>query len=284
MYKRQVGDRPGQYDDVLGRLLDLPQPLEIADRGRNVFDADAEQGGYRDRKQLGELLQRLDLGDLAFLETVERGAGNAEAVCDLVRAQTGAEAEGLEPIADVVEANGHAGRVSCGMSRRFRRLSPQSLRGIERRDDDVLVAGAAAEIARDRDPYLLLGRVRIVAQEFEQGRQHAWRAEAALQAVVLVESLLQRVQFGGRRGDALDREDLVAVRLHREHQAGARGIPVEQDGAGAAHAVLAAQMRTREAELVPHEIRERHTDLDLFLVALAVDGQRDLALFTHGCL
>src|SRR6266851_7466738 len=43
--------------------------------------------------------------------------------------------------------------------------SPQPFRGVERRDDDVLIAGAAAEIARNRNPDLLLGRVRIVAQE-----------------------------------------------------------------------------------------------------------------------
>ena len=81
--------------------------------------------------------------------------------------------------------------------------------------------------------------------------------------------------------DALDGQDLVAVRLHRQHQAGARGAAVEQDGAGAADAVLAAEMRAGEAELVAQEIGERQAHLDLVLVALAVDRQRDLALLAH---
>src|SRR5690242_2235950 len=82
--------------------------------------------------------------------------------------------------------------------------SLQALRRIERRVDDTLVAGAPAEVARDRDPHLLLGRVRIVAQEFDEGGQHAGRAEAALQAVIVAECLLQRVQLLVVRRDALD--------------------------------------------------------------------------------
>ena len=75
---------------------------------------------------------------------------------------------------------------------------------------------------------------------------------------------------------------LVAVRLHRQHQAGARRAAVEQDGAGAADAVLAAEMGAGQAELVAQEIGERHPHFDLFLVALAVDGQRDFSRLAHG--
>src|ERR1700704_2766339 len=99
--------------------------------------------------------------------------------------------------------------------------------------------------------------------------------------MVLVERLLQWMQLVGRRRDALDGKNLVAVRLHCEHQAGARREPVEQDGAGAADPVLAAEMGAGEAELVTYEIGERHADLDLLLVALAVDRQRDLSGLTH---
>ena len=104
---QQVGDRAGEHDDVLGGFLDLPHALEIAHRRGDVFDADAQQGRHRDREQLGELFQRLDLGELAFLEPVKRGARNTETVGDLVGAQPGAEAKGFEAVADIVEANGH---------------------------------------------------------------------------------------------------------------------------------------------------------------------------------
>src|SRR5262249_17095784 len=158
----------------------------------------------------------------------------------------------------------------------------QPLRRVERGVDDALVAGAPAEVARDRDPHLLLGGVRIVAQEFEQGGQHAGRAEAALQAMVVAERFLKRGQLLVVRRDPLDREDLVPVRLHGEHQAGAGRLAVEQDGAGTAHAMLAAEMGAGEAERVTDEIRQREAHLGLGAVALAVDGQRDGSLeFGH---
>ena len=88
-------------------LLDLAHALEIGDRRGDVFDADAEQRRDRDAEQLGELLQRLDLGQLALLEAVERGARNAEPLRDLVGRKPGAEAKRLEPVADIVEADRH---------------------------------------------------------------------------------------------------------------------------------------------------------------------------------
>ena len=123
--------------------------------------------------------------------------------------------------------------------------------------------------------------IRIVAQELDQGGENARRAEAALQAVVLVERLLDGMQLVGRGGDAFDGEQLVAVRLHRQHEARARRAPIEQDGAGAAHAVLAAEMGAGEPELMAHEVGKRHAHLDLFLVALAVDRQCNLSRFAH---
>ena len=39
--------------------------------------------------------------------------------------------------------------------------------GVERGQHDALIAGATAEIAGDRDPHLLLGRVRVIAQKFQ---------------------------------------------------------------------------------------------------------------------
>src|SRR5262245_18062448 len=77
--------------------------------------------------------------------------------------------------------------------------SLQSLRRVKRGRYDALIAGAAAEIARDRYAHLLLGRVRIVAQELGQRDQHPGRAEAALQAVIVAECLLQRIELVGPR-------------------------------------------------------------------------------------
>jgi hypothetical protein len=46
----------------------------------------------------------------------------------------------------------------------------------------------------------------------------------------------------------------VAVGLHRKHQAGARRTPVEQDRAGAAHAVLATEMSAGQPKPMANEI------------------------------
>src|ERR1700742_3048087 len=72
--------------------------------------------------------------------------------------------------------------------------------------DDVLVAGAAAQVAGQRPAHVLLGRVGVLVEERLGGQHHARRAEAALQTVLLPEALLQRVQLAGT-SQALDGAD-----------------------------------------------------------------------------
>src|SRR5580704_1057706 len=67
----------------------------------------------------------------------------------------------------------------------------QTLCRIERRLDDAGIAGAAAEIARQCVPHVLLARRRIFAQQLGERDQHPRRAETALQAVIVDKSLLQ---------------------------------------------------------------------------------------------
>ena len=57
-----------------------------------------------------------------------------------------------------------------GIRLRLRRLRLQPLRRVERRNDDVLIPRATAQVAGDGDPNLLLAGVWIVAQEFDEGR------------------------------------------------------------------------------------------------------------------
>ena len=89
------------------------------------------------------------------------------------------------------------------------------------------------------------------------------------------------MQLVGRRRDALDGENIMAVGLHREHKAGTRRAVIEEDGACPADAVLAAEMGAGEAELVADEIGQRDAHLDFFLVPLAVDGQSNFPLLSH---
>src|SRR5262249_30884168 len=86
------------------------------------------------------------------------------------------------------------------------------LRAGRDRLQDVVVAGAAAEIAfellADR---LLVEVVALAADDVDRRHDHAGRAEAALQAVVLAERLLHRVQLVAV-GEALDGAHVGAVR------------------------------------------------------------------------
>src|SRR5712692_9837464 len=65
--------------------------------------------------------------------------------------------------------------------------------GPQHRLDDVLVAGAAAQVARQRPADVFLGRVGIGVEQGLGGHHHSGGAEPALQPVLLPEALLQRV-------------------------------------------------------------------------------------------
>ena len=88
------------------------------------------------------------------------------------------------------------------------------------------------------------------------------RAEAALERVVALERLLERREQRVAR-ERLDRLHRRAVGLDREQAAAAHGDAVEPDGAGAADAVLAADVRAGEAEAVPEEVGQEQPRLDV---------------------
>src|SRR5262249_6518801 len=104
--------------------------------------------------------------------------------------------------------------------------------GIEDGADDLVVAGAPAEVAGEPVARLGLRRIRIAVQQRLGSDQQARRAEAALQRRMLQEFSLQRMQFMPAR-HALDRVNLVAFRLDRKHQARADQTAVERHAAGA---------------------------------------------------
>ena len=79
----------------------------------------------------------------------------------------------------------------------------------------------------------------------------------------------------GPHSSALDGLDLGAVRLHGEQQARADGDAVEPDGARAADAVLAPDVRPGQSERVAQEVGEQEPRLDLFAVAPPVDRDVD---------
>ncbi len=107
--------------------------------------------------------------------------------------------------------------------------------------DDRAIAGAAAQDAGERILDFGGGRGGRTAQERGGTHQHARRADAALRGVVAVERVgeplhRRHVPEPRQRGDA------APLRLARRHQAGAHRRAVEEHGAGAAVARIAADL------------------------------------------
>jgi len=110
--------------------------------------------------------------------------------------------------------------------------------------------------------------------------EHPRRAVTALQRTMLGEELLKPAEDAAL-GQAFDRIDPGAVGLNREHETGSSSLPIEEYGACAANAVLAAHMRAGEPQVLAQEVAQQKSRLDLAFVRLAIDRQADLANFRH---
>src|SRR3954462_12583794 len=137
------------------------------------------------------------------------------------------------------------------------------------RVDDVPVAGAAAAVAPEALADLVVGRPRIALEQGGRGDQHAGRAVAALEGVVVGERPLQRRQLVAR-GEALDRADARAVGLDGEQHAALHELPVEQDAARAAVARVAADVAAGQVDVVAQKMDQQSAGLDLALMGDAV--------------
>src|SRR5207248_6865083 len=132
------------------------------------------------------------------------------------------------------------------------------------------VAGAPAEVAFELVADLLLGRLWIALQHLMSGQDHAGRAEAALQAVLLPEALLDRMKLAVL-GQPLDRHELGAVALHGEEVARLHRLAVHEDGAGTALARVAADVGAGEPHRLADVVHQQKSRLHFVAVRLAVD-------------
>src|SRR6266540_4212126 len=143
--------------------------------------------------------------------------------------------------------------------------------------DDVVVAGAAAEVALQPVTDLGLRGPRVALEELGGRHDHARRAEAALKPVLLPEAFLDGVELAVL-GHPLDGLDLRPLALDGQERAGLHGLSVQVDGAGAALARVAAHVRAGESRELPDVVDEEEAGLDVMRVLGSVDGHRD------GCL
>ncbi|MGY4282914.1 hypothetical protein ACVWXO_002134 [Bradyrhizobium sp. LM2.7] len=158
-------------------------------------------------------------------------------------------------------------------SRRLRNLHASGR--IQHGFDDVVVTGAAADIA-----FELVADGRLVelatmaVHDVDRRHDHAWRAIAALQAVIVAEGGLHGVQLVAP-GDAFDGGDVGAVGLSRQHRAGFHRLAVHVHDAGTALAGVAADMGPGEVEVIAQELDQQGAVLDVNGNSLAVHCQFD---------
>ena len=112
----------------------------------------------------------------------------------------------------------------------------------------------------------------VALEERGRGDEHPGRAEAALHAAVLEEGRLERAQLEPRR-EALDGGHLAALGLERKVRAAVHRLAVEQHHAGAAFRVVAALLRSREADGVTHRREQARSRLELDRIGDAVHAQ-----------
>ena len=155
-----------------------------------------------------------------------------------------------------------------------------SLAGIACCDDrlhDGNVAGAPAQVSRQYFTNARFRSVGFVSEEGVGSRQHSRRAETALQRVVLPKRCLQGRQ-ARRWAQAFDRDDRTAGCLYRKHQAGSDCCAIDDDGAGATYAMLAADMRTGQREVMSQTVGQRSSCLGSYLDPTAVYRELHLHL------
>ena len=105
--------------------------------------------------------------------------------------------------------------------------------------------------------------------DIHTGHDHAWRAETALQRMMLTEGFLHRVQLavGGQPFDGRDRSPFAG---QRQRRARLDRASVDMDHAGAALARVTAHMSAGEAQVAAQELDEQRTRFDSSRDLLAV--------------
>src|SRR5215510_4201117 len=112
-------------------------------------------------------------------------------------------------------------------------LDLRFFRGVLNGFDDVLVSGAATDVAFKSVANIFAGRAGVTVEQLRCGDDHAGRAVAALQSMSFPESFLHRMEFAVLR-EALNRCDRRSIRLDREHRARLYRLPIDHHGASSA--------------------------------------------------
>jgi len=144
--------------------------------------------------------------------------------------------------------------------------------------ENLLIAGAAAQIAGERIADLIPRRMWMLVEQRLRGHQDARRAIAALRGAEIRERFLQRMQ-SSIRDEPFHGHHASPVTLDAEHEAREHRLIVEQHGAGAALPELAAMFRAAQVQVFTEHLEERFVRSERDFGRLAVDGQRDVRVW-----
>ena len=123
------------------------------------------------------------------------------------------------------------------------------------RIEDLLIAGAAADVAAQPLLDLLTVCERICAQRSGRSHDHAGNAVTALAGARFVKGLLQDAEFAGFC-QCLDRFNCRPLRFGDRQQTGLHQRTVDEDRAGAAFPGTATFLVAGQIEVVPDEIEQ----------------------------
>jgi hypothetical protein len=146
--------------------------------------------------------------------------------------------------------------------------------------DDVLIPGAAAEIAFQTVTYLGLAGIGIAIEDLCGSHDHSRSAIAALQSMVFPKSFLHRVELAVPR-KSLDGGYIRAVSLDGEHRAGLHSLTIHQHGTGTAQRCLAPDVGSSQVRSVTQVVNQQYAWLNLILALDAINPQFDFGLHAH---
>ena len=137
--------------------------------------------------------------------------------------------------------------------------------------DDLVITGAAAQIAGEPVADLGISRIRVFFEQCLRSHEDAGGAKSALKGSLVDEDLLQGMQLFAIR-HAFDGFDLGAFGFNAENQAGADQPAVDHDAACAAIAGAAAFLGARKAKPVTQDGQQAFIRRAKEIGFVAIDG------------
>ena len=159
-----------------------------------------------------------------------------------------------------------------GLRQLLRRLRDLHAAGrVEHRFDDVVVAGAAADIAFQLMPDRFLVELAAMAvHDIDRRHDHAGRAIAALKGKFIDEGLLQRMELAGGLLQSFNGRDTFAARFVGQLGTGADGRAVNQHCTCAANLDFAGDFSAVEIQRIAENFGKRFLRLAVYLPGFAI--------------